>query len=108
MFNRAIFGSRFLWKLYASYMALVLLSLFSVGILVERRIAEAALDEMRASLEAQAVLVRELSLSSLQHGPDPEFQSKIVALGDAISTRLTVITAAGAVIADSDDDPASM
>jgi len=89
-------------------MALVLLSLFSVGILVERRIAEAALDEMRASLEAQAVLVRELSLSSLQHGPDPEFQSKIVALGDAISTRLTVITAAGAVIADSDDDPASM
>lgn len=100
--------SRFLWKIYASYVALIFLTTATVGFLVAHRISQTTLEDIQTELESQAVFLRVISENSLQGDINPSLQHQVNALGQQLGTRLTVIHANGVVIADSDEDPAVM
>ena len=99
-------NSRFFWKLYGSYLALIILTVATVGYLVGRSITADALDEVERSLRVRAEFLRDLAVRSSE-APD-SLRSAVTALGTAVQTRLTVIAADGTVIADSDADPSRM
>ena len=98
--------SHFFWKLYASYVLLVVLAVTTVGVLVGRSITSDSLSEVESSLRVRAVLLRDVAARST--GEPDSLQARVTALGAAVQTRLTVIAADGTVIADSDQSPSSM
>lgn len=100
--------SRFLWKIYAGYVVLILLTAATVGFLVSHRISRTTLEAIQNGLESQAVLLRVISKTSLQGETHPSLEHQINILGEQLGTRLTVIRANGIVIADSDEDPTVM
>lgn len=100
--------SRFFWKLYAGYSALILISSVIVGVLISRDVEHDALEEIRRSLEARAIILKEPATRYLTGPFDSSFQERIRALGAAINTRFTVVKADGVVVADSDEDPVGM
>ncbi|MBN2081023.1 PAS domain-containing protein [bacterium] len=100
--------NRFLWKLFSGYAALLLLGVLVTGVTIERRISSDALRELEAALEGKAIFLREISLKPLQGVQVAGFPAEVAELSHASGTRLTVITRAGAVLADSHEDPATM
>lgn len=100
--------SRFLWKIYACYVALILLTTATVGFLVSHRISRTTLEATQNELKSQALFLRVISENSLQGITHPSLEHQVIALGKQLGTRLTVIRANGEVIADSDEDPAVM
>ena len=83
--------SRLLWKLYAGYVVLILVSTAIVGLLIGRQIEQDTLDEIRESLRVRAALLRDSALPSPGERPVPALQSRVRSLGAEIHTRLTVI-----------------
>jgi hypothetical protein len=73
--------SRFLWKLYAGYVALILVATLIVGGLITRWVEQDSLSEIQRSLQARAILLRSLALppleSSLDSLPGPDFRKRI-------------------------------
>ena len=100
--------SHIFWKLYVVYVVLILISGVLVGVLVAQRTEQESLDDIRSSLEAQAVLLREMGEPSLRGWADSSLQERVQAVGRETHTRLTVIRTDGVVIADSDENPAGM
>jgi len=103
-----ILRSRFFWKLYASYAALVVLGLIVVGVLTSRWVASDTVRETQRSLEVRARLLQDLATTALRDGADSVLRRHVVALGDETGTRITVIRADGVVVLDSDEDPVTM
>lgn len=101
-------GPRFLWRLYAGYVLLILVTTAAVGLLVDRWIEEATLQETERTLQRHAVLLREIANPALAGGAVADLEARLRALGAETGVRLTVIRDDGAVLADSDEDPARM
>lgn len=99
---------RFLWKLYAGYVVLILLTTAVVGIFVAQRIVQESLQETHNTLRAKAVLLRDIATPTLTSGTDSQFQERLRLLGTTIGTRLTVVHADGTVLADSAEQAARM
>jgi two-component system phosphate regulon sensor histidine kinase PhoR len=100
--------SRLFWKLSASYLTLVLLTAIIIGALVAWRIKQAALQQEVDVLRGKSTLLRELVTPALDHAQDPALQARVRALARELGTRLTVVTADGTVLADSDENPSTM
>ena len=103
-----MFRSRFLWKLYAGYALLIVLTTGIVGGLVGIQIARRTLAETDRRLESEAILLRHLAAGRLGTESEGELQDLVLTLGTEIGTRLTVIRADGVVVADSDQRPELM
>lgn len=103
-----VLRTRFFWKLFASYAALVLLAVVTVAVVVDRHVSGAAMAEMERSLEAQAVLLRLVAEPALEGEADADLAQALRRLRATMPTRLTVMREDGTVIADSDEDPAVM
>jgi two-component system, OmpR family, phosphate regulon sensor histidine kinase PhoR len=99
---------RFLWKLYAGYVVLILLTTAVAGIFVVQRIVQESLQETHNTLQAKAVLLRDIAAPVLASGIDNQLQERLRLLGTAIGTRLTVVRADGTVLADSAGEAARM
>ena len=99
---------RFLWKLYASYLALLMLSIAIVGMLVPRHTSQTIHDTVRDTLQTQAFLLRQLALKVLDASDPQSFSPDLRSLGAAISTHITIIQPNGTVVADSEDDPSRL
>ena len=100
--------SRFLWKLYAGYVVLILLSAMIVGGLLSQWLERNSLEQIHHSLKARAVLLADLADPSPRGSIDPTFQQRVQTMGSEIGTRLTVMAANGVVVADSHENPAEM
>lgn len=100
--------SRFLWKLYAGYVALIVLATAMVGWLVASRMESETVHEIDRQLEVEALLLRDIAINAWQNGETERLRERLEALGDQIDTRLTVIRADGVVVGDSDKDPSNM
>ncbi len=100
--------SRFFWKLYAGYTAVILVSIAVVGTLISQKIERDTLEEIRRSLQARAIFLKELASPHLEIFQDSTFQSRVQTLGLAMDTRLTVMKENGEVIADSSENPGRM
>ena len=57
--------SRILWRLYAGYVAIILISTIIVGLLVGQQVASNGMDEIEKSLTIQSEMLAELSRSAL-------------------------------------------
>ena len=90
--------SRFFWKLYAGYTAVILVSIAVVGTLISQKIERDTLEEIRRSLQARAIFLKELASPHLEIFQDSTFQSRVQTLGLAMDTRLTVMKENGEVI----------
>ncbi|MEM8961367.1 MAG: ATP-binding protein [Acidobacteriota bacterium] len=96
-------GSRFLWKLYAGYAILILVTAGVVGVLVGRNLEKDARGEIRRHLESQVTLLEVLAEEMLDEPDNERLRTRLAALGRVTDdTRLTVFHGDGVeVIADS-------
>lgn len=99
---------RFLWKLYVSYLALLVLSIAIVGMLVARHTSQTIHDTVRDTLQTQAFLLRQLALQVLDASDPQSFSPDLRNLGATIGTHITIIRPNGTVVADSEDDPSRL
>lgn len=97
-----------LWQLYASYLLIVLVSLFGVTWYASRAVRSFYLERMRVGLEARARLLEDEVVQRLGRHARNELDRLCKCLGRAAATRITVILPTGLVVADSDHDPATM
>jgi two-component system phosphate regulon sensor histidine kinase PhoR len=100
--------SRFLWKLFAGYVFLILLATGLVGTLLALRVESQTLADIDRRLKAEAMLLRDIAATGLATPGESRLQPRLEAVGAEIGTRLTIIRADGRVVADSDEDPGRM
>jgi two-component system phosphate regulon sensor histidine kinase PhoR len=100
--------TRFLWKLYAGSVVVVVLTALIVGLLVSRRVERDSMREIERSLLDEAKLLRELARAAFETARVETLQERVHALGADMDVRFTVIGADGVVLADSTQDPARM
>ncbi len=100
--------SPLLWKIYSVFVAIILLAAIIVSSVVGRQIEQRTLSEVRETLEVRTLLLSRLILPQLKEKTSLTLQSTIKRLGREAQTRFTLIDVDGLVIADSDNDPATM
>ena len=101
-------GSRFLWKLYAGYAVVILITAVLVGVLSVRGFERDLTRQIEASLHSEALLLEDIAFPYVDAPPDSAFQHRVWTMGSRSETRLTVISADGRVLADSREEPAAM
>ncbi len=106
----SLLRSPFLWKLYAGYSMLIIVSSLVMGGLIAQRIEQNTLADIQKSLHANAFLLSDIAIPLLSNNEAnrADFQKRILLTGHEIGTRLTVIDVKGIVIADSDKEPSTM
>ena len=109
--------SRFLWKLYAVYAVVILLSSFFVGSTVTKRVESETVREVDQRLSSIAVTLREGTRRQIIEAAVPSseaataaagLQSEITHIGSLLDVRLTVVRVDGLVLADSEHLPERM
>ena len=109
--------SRFLWKLYAVYAVVILLSSFFVGSTVTKRVESETVREVDQRLSSIAVTLREGTRRQIVEAANPStgaataaagLQSEITHIGSLLDVRLTVVRVDGLVLADSEHLPERM
>ena len=98
---------RFFWKLYAGYLALILISSLVIGIMVSQTLEREALGQVRESLTSQAIWLEKLVTLSIKSDTAPKLQEHIRAVGSRTGALITVIQANGVIVADSHQDLAT-
>jgi two-component system phosphate regulon sensor histidine kinase PhoR len=105
---------RLLWKLYLSYLAIVLVCIGAVGLFVTRSAHTFYYSHVESELEARARLVEQQVAPLVASETRAQLESLVQRLGRASGTRITIISAGpwagslGTVMADSDASPGTM
>jgi len=105
---------RLFWRIYATYLIVVVLCTAGVGFYAVRSARGFYVDHTATELEARASLVREQVAAQAGSDSAAELQMLVRRLGAASDTRITLISAGqpgaatGVVLADSDSPPGRM
>ncbi|MCJ7662908.1 MAG: cell wall metabolism sensor histidine kinase WalK [Desulfobacterales bacterium] len=99
---------RLLWKLYPSYVAIILLSIVTVGIYVSTALKNFYLSKTAEELEVSARLIEREVSAIFGKESEKSLDAMCKTLGKAASTRITLILLSGEVVGDSDEDPKTM
>jgi two-component system phosphate regulon sensor histidine kinase PhoR len=105
---------RLLWKLYASYLLIVLVCFAAVGFFVARSAHSFYLSHVGSELQSRARLVEQQVAPVVETESGAQLESLVQRLGAASGTRITIISAGpwagslGTVMADSEVTPAMM
>ena len=105
---------RLFWRIYATYLVVVVLCTAAVGFYAVRSVRDFYLDHTERELQARAALVREQVIPAIAADTPQQLESLVQRLGQASGTRITVIAAdrpgvaRGEVLADSDSNPTEM
>jgi two-component system phosphate regulon sensor histidine kinase PhoR len=99
---------RLLWHLFFSYLLITLLSLVAVTWYATASLKKYLLKEVEAELEERALLFSPMLLQHLSPLDERAIDSLCKTVGQAASTRVTIVLPWGKVIGDSDNDPARM
>ena len=97
----------FLWRLYASYVAIIILLATLTAVIGASRVRSQSLESMSERLLDEAYMVHELLQDELAQA-DPHLQRQVDSIGNKSRTRFTLIASDGKVIADTDQVPARM
>jgi two-component system phosphate regulon sensor histidine kinase PhoR len=100
--------SRFIWRLYAGTVALILLTASLIGFFVSRNIVGQSLQDTENDLRTKALFLARVYREAVADGDLSSLQDEVRGMGEETESRLTVIGADGAVLADSDADPVRM
>ncbi len=99
----------FRWRLFASYLLVILLAALILGLFVAQGMERLALASLQESLRAQSALLAEAVGPELAHGArTPALAQKVRDLDRQTGLRLTLVAPNGQVLADSEHDAASM
>ena len=101
-----ILRSRFFWKLYASYVALVVLTAVVIGLLVHTQVRNKLLSSIESSLKDRTSYLTAFAEELFQH--NSQWQDRIIHLGQETQSRVTLIRPNGEVIADSHEAPKNL
>ncbi len=101
-----MFRSRLFWKIYPGYVVVILVTALFVGIQVGRSAERSARDGLRERLHESVISARELVRAV---GPDaPTLGASLDRVAGETGIRFTHIAPDGAVLVDTERDPASM
>ncbi len=92
--------NRLLYRILASYVALILFTTIAMGLMYARQIKTELIDEIKNNLIAQARIAALLGIGDIE--------KKMSSLADISRSRVTLIDALGRVKADSEKDLAQM
>ena len=105
---------RLFWRLYATYLLIVVLCTAAVGFYAVRSVRDFYYDQTERELQARAGLVRDQLTAAMTADTPQALEALVRRLAQASGTRITLIAsdrpgvARGKVLADSDSDPATM
>jgi two-component system phosphate regulon sensor histidine kinase PhoR len=105
---------RLFWRLYATYLIIVILCTAAVGFYAVRSVRDFYYDQTERELQARGALIREQLVTAMDVDSPQQLEDLLRRLGEASGTRITLIAAdrpeaaRGKVLADSDSDPATM
>ena len=105
---------RLFWRIYATYLVVVVLCTAAVGFYAVRSVRDFYFDHTERELQARAALVREQVMPAITADTPQQLESLVQRLGQASGTRITIIAAdrpgeaRGEVLADSDSSPTEM
>lgn len=88
-------------KLYAGFALVILFSMLIVGLMVQRQIEQASLEDIRNNLSSQAFILQQ-SFADIDTQSQNQIQQMVQQIGDRIATRVTLLTRDGVVMADSE------
>ncbi len=104
--------TKLLWRLYAGYVSIFVITSVIIGSLVNKQIKENSLSEIESSLASRAELLAEIAKPYLSKEKNLESESNLQymlkRLDRNTSSRLTIITSEGMVLADSRESPQQM
>jgi two-component system phosphate regulon sensor histidine kinase PhoR len=96
------------WQLFPSYIAVIVLSIIAIIWFIVYSAKQFYLDHNARELEARAIILREQVSKFDFDSESTEIDNLCKRLGQESGTRITAILLSGKVIADTDEDPASM
>jgi len=99
---------KLLWRLFPYYLAVILVSVSAMWWLVTNELENLTFRQTVAQLKAQSILVSEVIGPSLASQDNTGTDALCKKIGKEIQSRITVISPAGKVLADSEDDPSQM
>jgi two-component system phosphate regulon sensor histidine kinase PhoR len=105
---------RLFWRVFATYLVIVVLCTAAVGFYAVRSVRDFYVDHTERELQARAALVREQILPAIVADTPQELEALVQRLGESSGTRITLIAVdragagRGEVLADSDSDPLEM
>src|SRR4030043_529573 len=99
---------RLLWKLYPSYLVIILLSIVAGGIYVSTALKDFYLQKTGEDLEIRARLIEREVAATFGNESRKSLDELCKTLGRAATTRITLILPSGEVVGDSDEDPQGM
>ncbi|MCK4283861.1 MAG: PAS domain-containing protein [Candidatus Brocadiae bacterium] len=99
---------RLLWKLYPTYILLILLCTIGVGGYAFRSVKAFYYSRVASDLEARARLIQREFAADFETATPAELDALAKSLGPASRTRVTIIGPAGVVLGDSGKAPATM
>src|SRR5262249_52734919 len=99
--------SSMFWRLFGTYGVLLIVAISSLGFVIVGRAERHYLKLVEDGLRARALLVHEVVLDRPAEKMSL-LQARIRVLRQEIATRITLIARDGRVLADSDEDAASM
>jgi two-component system phosphate regulon sensor histidine kinase PhoR len=99
---------KLLWHLFPSYLLITAIAVTAVSWYSFDSVRRFYLEETAAALTARARLLEERARPLTERSDADALDSLAKKLGAAVSTRITVISPDGVVLADSEEDPAAM
>ncbi len=97
-----------LWQLFPSYLLIMLVVLIASGWYATSSFHNFYLDQTREVLKARAILIRGIILPPFEKQDFSEVDKLCKKLGSESSTRITIVSASGLVIGDTDEEPLKM
>ncbi len=105
---------RLFWRIYATYLIIVILCTAAVGFYAVRSVRDFYYDQTERDLQARGTLIRDQLTAAMSADTPRQLESLVRRMGTASGTRITLIAVArpgvvrGQVLADSERDPATM
>jgi two-component system phosphate regulon sensor histidine kinase PhoR len=96
-------SSRFFWKLYVAFVALILVTAATSLVLVERSVERDAREQIEQALSMRLALLHDVARDHLLDGNYEALRARLPVLGEEVGARLTVIDDLGRVVADSQE-----
>jgi len=105
---------RLFWRIYATYLVIVVLCTVAVGFYAVRSVRDFYYDQTERDLQARAALIRDQLTSAMSADTPQQLDSLVRRLDSVSGTRITLIAAdrpgvaRGQVLADSEANPATL
>ena len=104
---QGLIRSQYFWRLYASYCVVLIVTAVVIGLLVDSRLIGWQTDALERSLKRDCVLIGSFAERAFR-GQEPDVAQIVKRLSVPSGLRITLIRPDGAVLADSEENPAAM